>query len=269
MPPYPRMPAFDANRSIGPMSTSVRSMTASTSASTVTSAVIGRGHVTDPLGRRHGAVGVAVHHDDGPRPLGGEPAAQRPPDAAGAAGDDADAITELHAAHRTYARLRTGGRFVGLAARRLPARRGQPAPTAARIVASADARRSAPHGSGISTGTSTPASDVVPHGGVHRVGVAHHVDGVDHAVADRGHGARPVAVGEAGRGSRPPRRRTRPARSCGRRRRPPRRRRGRGGRCRCPPRARTPRRARRRRSWRRRRPAPARPTRARATPAGS
>ena len=51
------------------------------------------------------------------------------------------------------------------------------------------------------------------------------------------------------RGSRRPRRRSRPARSCGRRRRPRRRRTGRGGRARCRPRARTRRRGRRRRPW--------------------
>ena len=69
----------------------------------MTSAVIGVATSPIDVGRGHGAVGVAVDHDDRPRALGGEPLAQGAADAAGAPGDDADPITKLHAAHRTHA----------------------------------------------------------------------------------------------------------------------------------------------------------------------
>ena len=88
---------------MGPTSPSVRSTTASMSASTVTSAVIGVATSPDCGRRGHRAVGVAVDDHDRPRPLGREPEAQGPTDAAGAAGHDADAITKLHGADRTHA----------------------------------------------------------------------------------------------------------------------------------------------------------------------
>src|SRR4029450_12864265 len=84
-------------------------------------------------------VAVPVGHHHGPGTLGGEALGQCPADAARAAGHHADAVLELHGP-ASYGR-----------------RRGYPA-IAARTVASAEARRSAPPGSGISTGESTPAS---------------------------------------------------------------------------------------------------------------
>src|SRR5690606_33267685 len=121
--------------------------------------VRGAGHapLADLVSDGQRPVGVPVHHDDRPGALGGEPPAQLAPDAAGAAGDDADAIAKLHGADARAGprRGRTGPVRRVRAGRR---DRGQPAPMAARIVASAEARRSRPHGSGMSTGTSTPAS---------------------------------------------------------------------------------------------------------------
>ncbi len=79
-----------------------------------------------------GTVRVDVGDDDPGRPFGAEPPGQRPTDAARAAGDDDD----------------------------LPLISTFPpqACAAASIVATVTAIRSLPHGSGISTGTSTPAS---------------------------------------------------------------------------------------------------------------
>jgi len=57
--------------------------------------------------------------------------------------------------------------------------------------------RSAPHGKGMITGTSTPASTYGLHGRAHMGGVAEDIDGVDHAIGDGGHGALAVAGGVA------------------------------------------------------------------------
>ena len=131
------MPAFEQNRSIGPKPVLGVLDRGEESASTATSAVIPRAASAEFCGDDLHTVGIAVDDDHAPRALGDEPATQRTSDAAGPAGDDRDLVVQLHVVN--VLRLPSGSD--GGTHRRVD--RGQ---------------RSGPHGSGMSTGTSTPAS---------------------------------------------------------------------------------------------------------------